>query len=417
MSWQGATVGDLIDAGFAEVKTGPFGTQLKASDYVETGTPVINVRNIGFGHVREEKLEFISEETTQRLSSHLLREKDIVFGRKGAVERHAFIRDKQSRWLQGSDCLRLRIVSEEHVLARYLSYAFLTPRHQAWMIQHCSHGATMASLNQDIIRRIQLDLPSLDAQRRIVMILSAYDDLIENNTRRIEILEEMARRLYEEWFVQFRFPGHEGVAFKKMPIHDVADVVRGRSYRSADLVENGRPFVNLKCINRGGGYRRDGLKYYSGKYKPEQLVSSGDIVMAVTDMTQERRIVARAALVPDLGEMQGVISMDLVRIIPKDGVSALYLYAFFRWSDFSDNVKNHATGANVLHLHPDLIANYDIDLPPQEVCKSFEDKVRPAIELADVLEKKNANLRAQRDLLLPKLISGEIDVSDIPMPT
>src|SRR5690606_17579375 len=125
MSWGGATVGDLIDAGFAEVKTGPFGTQLKASDYVETGTPVINVRNIGFGNVREEKLEFISEETTQRLSSHLLREKDIVFGRKGAVERHAFIRDKQSQWLQGSDCLRLRIVSEEHVLARYLSYAFL----------------------------------------------------------------------------------------------------------------------------------------------------------------------------------------------------------------------------------------------------------------------------------------------------
>lgn len=417
MSWGGATVGDLIDAGFAEVKTGPFGTQLKASDYVETGTPVINVRNIGFGHVREEKLEFISEETTQRLSSHLLREKDIVFGRKGAVERHAFIRDKQSQWLQGSDCLRLRIVSEEHVLARYLSYAFLTSRHQAWMIQHCSHGATMASLNQDIIRRIPLDLPSLDAQRRIVMILSAYDDLIENNMRRIEILEEMARRLYEEWFVQFRFPGHEDAVFEKMTINNVADVVRGRSYRSAELVEEGRPFVNLKCVNRDGGYRRDGLKYYSGKYKAEQLVTSGDIIMAVTDMTQERRVVARVALVPDLGEQKGVISMDLVRIVPKGGVPPLYLYAFFRWSDFADNVKNHASGANVLHLHPDLVANYDINLPPQEVCRLFEEKVRPAIELVDVLEKKNANLRAQRDLLLPKLISGEIEASEIPMPT
>ncbi|MEF2051786.1 restriction endonuclease subunit S [Pseudomonas aeruginosa] len=284
-------------------------------------------------------------------------------------------------------------------------------------MQSISHGTTQDNLSLEKLLSFDFWVPSVEEQRKIASVLLAYDNLIENNTRRIEILEEMARRLYEEWFVQFRFPGHEGVAFKKMPIHDVADVVRGRSYRSADLVENGRPFVNLKCINRDGGYRRDGLKYYSGKYKPEQLVSSGDIVMAVTDMTQERRIVARAALVPDLGEMQGVISMDLVRIIPKDGVSALYLYAFFRWSDFSDNVKNHATGANVLHLHPDLIANYDIDLPPQEVCKSFEDKVRPAIELADVLEKKNANLRAQRDLLLPKLISGEIDVSDIPMPT
>lgn len=283
------------------------------------------------------------------------------------------------------------------------------------LADEAAHGTKR--IQTDRLLAYKVELPSPEVQKRIASILSAYDDLIENNTRRIEILEEMARRLYEEWFVQFRFPGHEDAVFEKMTINNVADVVRGRSYRSAELVEEGRPFVNLKCVNRDGGYRRDGLKYYSGKYKPEQLVTSGDIIMAVTDMTQERRIVARVALVPDLGEQEGVISMDLVRIVPKSGVPPLYLYAFFRWSDFADNVKNHATGANVLHLHPDLIVNYDINLPPQEVCKLFAEKVRPAIELVDVLEKKNANLRAQRDLLLPKLISGEIDVSDIPMPT
>ncbi|WP_454253668.1 restriction endonuclease subunit S [Pseudomonas sp. Marseille-Q7302] len=284
-------------------------------------------------------------------------------------------------------------------------------------MQSISHGTTQDNLSLEKLLSFDFWVPSVEEQRKIASVLLAYDNLIENNTRRIEILEEMSRRLYDEWFVQFRFPGYEGVVFEKMPIYNVADVVRGRSYRSADLVENGRPFVNLKCINRDGGYRRDGLKYYSGKYRPEQLVSAGDIVMAVTDMTQERRIVARAALVPDLGELEGVISMDLVRIVPRSGVSVLYLYAFFRWSDFSDNVKNHATGANVLHLHPNLVANYDINLPPPEVCIAFAEKVRPAVELADVLEKKNANLRAQRDLLLPKLISGEIDVSDISMPT
>lgn len=283
------------------------------------------------------------------------------------------------------------------------------------LADEAAHGTKR--IQTDRLLAYKVELPSPEVQKRIASILSAYDDLIENNTRRIEVLEEMARRLYEEWFVQFRFPGHEDAVFEKMTINNVADVVRGRSYRSAELVEEGRPFVNLKCVNRDGGYRRDGLKYYSGKYKPEQLVTSGDIIMAVTDMTQERRIVARVALVPDLGEQEGVISMDLVRIVPKSGVPPLYLYAFFRWSDFADNVKNHATGANVLHLHPDLIVNYDINLPPQEVCKLFAEKVRPAIELVDVLEKKNANLRAQRDLLLPKLISGEIDVSDIPMPT
>src|SRR5512136_2199601 len=101
--WTSCFVQDLVDRGEAEVKTGPFGTQLHASDYVEAGTPVINARNIGFGDIRTDKLEFISEATVQRLSSHLLEPGDIVFGRKGTVERHVFIRAEQARWFQGTD--------------------------------------------------------------------------------------------------------------------------------------------------------------------------------------------------------------------------------------------------------------------------------------------------------------------------
>lgn len=122
-SWQIYKIYDLIIHKEAELKTGPFGTQLHASDYVETGTPVINVRNIGFGNIKEENIEFISEETVQRLQTHLLQSGDIVFGRKGAVERHAFTKEKHTRWFQGSDCLRLRIKSRR-VLPQFLSYFF-----------------------------------------------------------------------------------------------------------------------------------------------------------------------------------------------------------------------------------------------------------------------------------------------------
>ena len=142
-------VSQLMDQGEAELLTGPFGTQLKASDYTERGTPVINVRNIGFGVMKEEKIEFISPATRDRLSSHLLRPGDIVFGRKGAVERHVFIREKQDGWFQGSDCLRLRFTSPR-VEPLFVSYYFLTTEHQKWMMNQCSHGATMASLNQEI---------------------------------------------------------------------------------------------------------------------------------------------------------------------------------------------------------------------------------------------------------------------------
>ncbi|WP_332847526.1 restriction endonuclease subunit S [Pseudomonas lactucae] len=417
MNWTSCSVGDLVESGEAEVKTGPFGTQLRASDYVKSGTPVINVRNIGFGSIRKQKLEFIAEDTVKRLSSHLLRPRDIVFGRKGAVERHVFIQEEQNNWFQGSDCLRLRFLNERRALAKYLSYSFLTHEHQAWMMQQCSHGATMASLNQDIIKRISLSLPPLSVQYRITSVLSAYDNLIENNKRRIEILEEMARRVYEEWFVHFRLPEHEESGFDLTPIGDIAEIIRGRSYRSSELAEEGgRPFVNLKCVNRDGGFRRDGLKGYEGKYKEEQLVRRGDIVMAVTDMTQDRRIVARAALVPELGELKGIISMDLVKIEPKGEIPSSYLYAALRWSDFSENVKNHATGANVLHLHPDLIKAYQLRLPHLDLCKRFAKLVKPMFDLCETLEKKSNNLRIQRDLLLPKLISGEIDVSNISMP-
>ncbi len=204
-------VGHLVAAGEAELKTGPFGTQLKASEYTENGTPVINVRNIGFGSIKPDKLEFIAPATRDRLSSHLLRRGDIVFGRKGAVERHVFVRAGQDGWFQGSDCLRLRF-SSPRVEPLFASYFFLTPEHQRWMMNQCSHGATMASLNQQILERIEIPLPPLLVQRRIAGILSAYDELMENCQRRIRILEEMARALYREWFVHFCFPGHEKVS-------------------------------------------------------------------------------------------------------------------------------------------------------------------------------------------------------------
>ena len=289
-----------------------------------------------------------------------------------------------------------------------------------------AYGAAIQNINTELLRSFEIDLPPLPTQRHMAAILSTYDDLIDNNTRCIAILEEMARRLYEEWFVHFRFPGHESVKMVEselgevpeewnvVPAAEVARVIRGRSYKGVELAEEGGlPFVNLKCIDRGGGFRRSGLKRYIGKFKPDQAVQSGDIVMAVTDMTQERRIVARCARVPSLDEKCAVISMDMVKVVPKEGTQQLYLYATFRWSRFSDEVKEHATGVNVLHLHPDRISGFKFALAPIPVQDTFSDLVLPLLNLCENLEIKNANLRTQRDLLLPKLISGEIDVSVI----
>lgn len=210
MSWRETTLDEFVKRKEVDIQTGPFGTQLKASDYTEVGTPVINVRNIGYGELRPEKLEFVPEVVLSRLSKHQLQHRDIVFGRKGAVDRHLYVEDDYAGWMQGSDCIRLRVHTDE-LSPKFVSYFLLRESHKQWMLNQCSNKATMASLNQDVICRIPLKLPPIGTQKAIADILSAYDALIENNRRRMALLEESARLLYREWFVHLRFPGHEHV--------------------------------------------------------------------------------------------------------------------------------------------------------------------------------------------------------------
>lgn len=311
---------------------------------------------------------------------------------------------------------------------RFLLYSMLGDDMQG-QIRSMGSGAIVEHMRVPDCEKLTLRLPDLGVQHRIASILSAYDNLIENNTRRIVILEEMVRRLYEEWFIRFRFPGHEIVrmvesrlglvpeGWRPRCISELVIVHRGRSYKGTELAEEGgRPFVNLKCMTRDGGYRASGLKRYTGVFKESHTVRAGEMVMAITDMTQERRIVARVGRVSRMDMDFGVISMDLVRIATRGEIPESYLYAMFRWSRFADEVKQHANGANVLHLLPSRIEEYQFVCPPPEIAHYFGKEVTPMISLCDSLGQINLNLRATRDLLIPKLISGEIDVSILPMP-
>jgi type I restriction enzyme, S subunit len=153
------------------------------------------------------------------------------------------------------------------------------------------------------------------------------------------------------------------------------------------------------------------MKRYIGEYKDSHVVRPGDIVVAVTDMTQERRIVARAGLVPTLDSEIGVCSMDLVRIVPKPTTPKSFLYALLRYSPFADDVKQHANGVNVLHLAPERITDFRFAAPRSELMQRFVKFSTPTFEQVDTLQNQIENLRRTRDLLLPRLLSGELDVS------
>ncbi|MGB8217921.1 MAG: restriction endonuclease subunit S [Candidatus Methanoperedens sp.] len=317
------------------------------------------------------------------------------------------------------------VVNRELYDPLYVFYLMKISNHK---VKFLSSGTASGreNVSKTAFENIEVEVFPLPAQRKIASILSAYDDLIENNTQRIKILEEIAQALYREWFVKFRFPGHEKVriieselgmvpeGWEVKKLGDVATIHRGKSYRSIDLVdEGGIPFLNLKCIERGGGFRYDGVKRFQGEYKKTQTAKTGDIVVAVTDMTQERRLVAHAARVHVIDNDFAVMSMDLVKVEPNTDVAKDFLHGLLRFSDFSQEVRQHANGVNVLHLNPSQIQEFKFVLPSTDLRNYYAELCANAYQECDVLHAKNANLRRTRDLLLPKLISGEVDVENI----
>lgn len=385
---------------------------------------MIRTSNVKNGFINLEEVKYVTKEVFEKWTRRdVPRKGDILLTREAPLGEVGMLRDDDHVFL-GQRIVMYR-ADNKKADSQFLFYALRGPYLQS-QIQSFGSGSTVAHMRVPDAKKLIVPLPPLGEQQKIGSVLGALDDLIENNTRRIQILEKMARLLYREWFVHYRFPTHEKVkmvdsgtdlgevpeGWERKRIADVANVLRGRAYKGSELADQGGlPFVNLKCFVRDGGFREDGIKRYTGEYKPHQTAKAGDIIMAVTDMTQERRVVARAARVPQLDEPLFVFSMDTVKIEPVVTVPREYLYAMFRFSDFADVVKQHANGANVLHLSPVSIEEHIFLCPPDEVTVAFANIIRPIFSLADCLSLRNSKLRQTRDLLLPKLVSGQLTIS------
>lgn len=408
MKFRQCFIGDFVDSGQADIQTGPFGTQLRASDYVPEGTPVINVRNIGFADLRAEKLEFVDEQTAERLAVHLLERNDIVFGRKGAVDRHLFVTDEQVGWMQGSDCIRLRFASEE-VCERFVSYWFLRDHHQQWMLTQAGNKATMASLNQDIIKRIPVNLPSRETQTRIVEILSTYDELIENNRRRMTLLEESARLLYQEWFVQLRFPGHEHVritngvpeGWARITLGDVCQIRRGASPRPIQAFMGGTvPWFKIGDATSSSSMYvfRTAEHVTEEGAKKSVLLGPGELIISNS---------ATCGL-PYFTGVTGCIHDGWLLLQPSSFASRELLYLCLK-AKREELVSSVGDGSTQKNLNTEAASRLTLVFPTSDlVTKEFDTAVQPIFKQIHVLARCNDRARAARDQLLPRLMSGEV---------
>ena len=396
------------------IQTGPFGSQLHQSDYSEEGTPVIMPVDLVDGGISETRIARVSDEHVARLSRYKVETGDLIYARRGDVGRASLIGPESNGWLCGTGCLKAT-PNPDLVDSRYLHYLMSQPDVVGWFVNHAK-GTTMLNLNTEILSFVPLAYePDLTTQRRIARMLSVYDKLIENNRRQIKLLEEAARRLYKEWFIDLRFPDHEATpihnglpeGWRKGSLLDLADVIRGCSYSSEQIISGERTLINLGNLNPFGGFRFGYEKPFSGKARDNQAVCQGEVVMGLTE--QAEGLAGYAALLPHVPK-GSVVSADLVKLNPHEGVPDVFLYALLRFGRLSALISPLANGTKIKHLRPESLPRAVAVLPTIALMQQYADAASPMFRQIALAEQQIAAAREARDRLLPKLMSGEIEV-------
>ncbi|MEH2012297.1 restriction endonuclease subunit S [Nostoc sp.] len=319
----------------------------------------------------------------------------VVIGRKGTLGTVFFA--KSNFWATDTTLW----VKDFHGNDEKFAYYFLQTLH----LEQYDCGSANPTLNRNHIHELPISYPSLPTQKKIAGILSAYDDLIENNTRRIKILEEMAQTLYHEWFVKFRFPGHKHTILK-----DICESIVDCEHKTAPIQATGYPSIRTPNIGKGllllDKVNRVSEEIYQ-MWTKRAIPQTNDLILA------REAPIGNVAIIPSnlklcLGQRTVLIRPD------KNKVEPYYLLYSLLSDEIQTKFLAFSNGATVHHLNMKDIR--DLELPkfaPISIQKKFNYIVSNYYELIFNLMEKNSNLRQSRDLLLPKLISGEIDVEHL----
>ena len=218
----------------------------------------------------------------------------------------------------------------------------------------------------------------------------------------------MAETLFRQWFVE-----EAKEEWEEIRLGSIVEVINGVSYKSDDLNPSTTAMVTLKSFDRNGGFRMDGFKEYIGKYKEQHILKEGDLVVAHTDITQEADVIGNPVMVIGNPKYEKLVfSMDLVKVISKDeNYSNEFLYLLMKSSEFKEHCMGYSNGSTVLHLSKKAVPEYEMKLAPNNLINDFSKKVKPLVQKQFRNQTQIRTLTALRDNLLPKLMSGEVNVA------
>jgi len=425
-------------------QTVPFGELLlnssrngiyKAKLFHGRGVRVVNMGDL-FAHPRlgEADMERI-EVTELELERFALARGDLLFARRSLTAEGAgkctLVVSVPEPTVFESSIIRAR-PDPDVADAAFLYYLFRSPV-GAYLLGTIRREVAVSGVTGGDLRQLRLTLPLLAQQVEIGRLLSALDDRIEVNRRIAETLEQIARSLFASWFVDFDpvrgiaavpedirrfFPdqlvespiGSVPAGWEVVALGDLVEVTRGLSYTSAGLADEGLPLHNLDSIREGGGYKREGMKYYVGEFRERDRVRPGDVIVANTDLTQNARVIGYPAIVPRAFGDDGLYSQDLCCVRPRDGspLTPRFLYLLLASQRMRYQVASYANGTTVLHLAMDGLRKPLIVNPPRELVECFDALVGSMFDQQEAVTAESKTLAELRDTLLPKLISGEI---------
>ena len=382
MKWEKVKLGDIATC----IQPGPFGSQLHNSDYSKEGTPIIMPKDIVGGAIVHSGLLKVSEEHVKRLSRHQVYEGNLIVARKGDVRKCAYITASENGWMTGSDCLKV-VLDESKCYPKFIYYQLRSEHIGRWL-EKVSIGATMPSLNTGLLSGIEMVLPPIEIQKQIAGILSVCDDLIENNQKQIKLLEEAAQRLYKEWFVDLRFPGHENTkivdgvpeGWRRGLLKELISVNYGKDHKK--VPDDG----NIPVYGSGGLMRKCNKSLFSGE----------------------------AVLIPRKGSLNNIMYVDetfwtvdtMFYATMKQPHTAVFVYFFVKAFDmYSMNI-----GAAVPSMTTKILDAMDVVIPDKETLEKFDKYAKVYFNKIKTLQGQNEQLKTARDLLLPKLMSGEVEV-------
>jgi type I restriction enzyme S subunit len=414
----------------------------KTAPTQETGYPSIRTPNIGRGHFILEGVNRVSEETYRLWTRRAVPQPgDLIMAREAPVGNVAMIPPGLQPCL-GQRTLLIR-PDRSKVEPLFLNY-FLNGPHVQGLIHAKTNGATVAHLNMKDVRTMQLpELPPLPVQRRIAGILSAYDELMENSQRRIRILEAMARALYREWFVHFRFPGSRAEAGTKVDGHEKSSSPAGRGGGESrarlvtsplsDIPQGWEITELAKVCADGKGIQTGpfGSQLHEADYSdegvpvvmPKDLIGfriRTDGIARIPEETADK--LSRHRMQPgDIGRRAFIMAHQAgwfcgtgcLRVRPNpQAVNGWYLFNYLGQDDVVGLIQGRAQGVTMPNLNTGVLSSVPVRLPPRKLQDDFARLTFPMAEAHEALTAKIEKLRRTRDLLLPRLLSGQVKLEE-----